>query len=181
MNRGRAQQMVAGTNGIHHVTPDFSRPSRPPSTMDSMSHDDRIEAAIADLESQERTNFLRTARKWGLERTTLLRRYKGQSTSIREANSNSRQALNSAQEEVLIEHANKLTDRGIPPTPQILKNIAEEIAKTKLSAAWPTRFCKRHKDRLKSDYLRRIDHKRKTADNSRHFQLFFDLVWAFSN
>src|SRR5436305_7849870 len=76
--------------------------------------------------------------------------------------------LNSArnlQEEALIKHANKLTDRGIPPTTQILKNIAEELAKVKIGHNWVTRFCKRHRSHLASEYLRKIDCKRKVADN----------------
>jgi hypothetical protein len=89
-----------------------------------------------------------------------------------------RQALTTEEEEALIGHINKLTDRGIPPTPQILKNIAEEIARVTLGINWTTRFCKRHRGRLKSEYLRTIDHRRKKADNSRYFQLFFRLVSA---
>src|SRR5947199_6447927 len=149
--------------------------------MDSMSHNARIEAAIADLKSQECVNYAATARKWGLEPTTLRRRFIGQSTTIEEANSKSRQKLISIQEEALIEHVNKLTDRGIPPTPQILKNIAEELAKTKLGHNWVARFCRRHRSRLASVYLRTIDHKRKIADNSRYFRHFFDLVSNISN
>ena len=106
----------------------------------------------------------------------LRRRFIGQSTTIEEANSKSHQKLISIQEEALIEHVNKLTDRGIPPTPQILKNIAEELAKTKLGYNWVACFCRRHHSHLASVYLRTIDHKRKIADNSHHFRLFFNLV-----
>ena len=137
-----------------------------------------MEAAMADLDSQERRNYAVIARKWNLEPTTLRRRFIGESTSIRVINSEMRQALTREEEEVLIAHVNKLTDRGIPPTPQILKNIAEEIAKVTLGHNWATRFCKRHRGCLKSEYLRVIDHRRKKADNSRYFQLFFRLVSA---
>ncbi|TKA64731.1 hypothetical protein B0A49_13002, partial [Cryomyces minteri] len=56
--------------------------------------------------------------------------------TIQEANSYVRQKLTNAQEEVLVGHVNKLTDRGLPPTHQVLKNIAEEIAKTRLGEHW---------------------------------------------
>jgi hypothetical protein len=118
-----------------------------------MSHEARMEAAMADLDSQERRNYAATARKRNLEPTTLRRRFIGESTSIRVANSEVRQALTSEEEEVLIGHVNKLTDRGIPPTPQILKNIAEEIAKVALGRNWTTRFCKRHWGRLKRNCI----------------------------
>jgi hypothetical protein len=144
--------------------------------MDPMNHNARIEAAIADLESQERVNYAAAARKWGVERTTLAKRYRGETGTIEEATSYSRKKLNSIQEEALIGHVNKLTDRGIPPTPQILINIAEELAKTKLGPNWVARFCKRYRSRLASEYLRKIDHKRKVADNSRYFRKFFDTV-----
>ena len=107
---------------------------------------------------------------------TLAKRYKGETGTVQEANSYVRQKLTNAQEEVLIAHANRLTDRGLPPTPQILKNIAEEIAKTKLGKNWVSRFYQRHRDRLTSVYLRVIDHKRKAADNSQYFQEFFNIV-----
>src|SRR5882757_8552955 len=88
-----------------------------------------------------------------------------------------RQRLTKSQEETLIAYVNKLNDRGFPPTPQILKNIAESIAHTTLGPNWTARFCKRHRNQLSSVYLRTIDHKRKVADNSKHFQHFFDLVY----
>ena len=136
------------------------------STIDSMSYNAQIGTAIAELKSQKHINYAEIARKWKLTDTTLRRRFIGKTMSIQEANTESRQKLTSIQEEALIEHANKLTDRGIPPTPQILKNIAEEISRTKLGPNWVARFCKQHK--------------RKVADNSRYFRKFFDLVSNYS-
>ena len=141
-----------------------------------MDHNTRIEEAIADLRTQDRTNFAATARKYGVERTTLAKRFRGQTSTIQNANSYTRQKLTDTQEEALITYVNKLNDRGFPPTPQILKNIAESIAHITLGPNWTARFCKRHRDQLASVYLRTIDHKRKIADNSQHFQHFFDLV-----
>jgi Tc5 transposase DNA-binding domain len=144
-----------------------------------MDHNARIQAAIDDLKSQKRTNFAATARKWNLERTTLAKRFRGEMGSKEDANSYIRQRLTKTQEETLIAYINKLNDRGFPPTPQIVKNIAESIAHTKLGPNWISRFCKRHHTRLASVYLRTIDHKRKLADNSQHFQHFFNLVCIF--
>src|ERR1700759_3431718 len=141
-----------------------------------MDHNARIQAAIDDLKSQRRTNFSATAKRWGIERTTLAKRFRGQTSTIEDANSYVRQQLTQTQEEALIEYVNKLNDRGFPPTPQILKNIAESITHTTLGCNWVARFCKRYRNRLTSIYLRTIDHKRKVADNSEHFQHFFDLV-----
>jgi hypothetical protein len=144
-----------------------------------MDHNARIQAAIDDLKTQKRVNFAATARRWDIERTTLTRRFRGTQGTIEDANSYVRQQLTQTQEEALITYVNKLNDRGFPPTPQILKNIAESIAQTTLGPNWVARFCKRHSTRLVSLYLRTIDHKRKIADNSQYFQHFFDLVRIF--
>ncbi|KAK5017728.1 hypothetical protein LTR16_002049, partial [Cryomyces antarcticus] len=74
--------------------------------------------------------------------------------------------LTSVQKEALIEHANKLTDTGLPSTPQMVRDIAEEIARTQIVSHWVARFCQRHRRRLFSVYLRTIDHERKVADSS---------------
>jgi hypothetical protein len=44
--------------------------------MNDISHNDRIELAIADLETQKCLNYAATARKYKVERTTLSRRYR---------------------------------------------------------------------------------------------------------
>jgi Tc5 transposase DNA-binding domain len=141
-----------------------------------MDHNARIQAAIADLESQERVNYAGTAKKWNLDRTTLTRRYRGETVSNQDATSYARRQLTDVQEKTLIQYINKLSNRGLPPTPQIVKNLAEEISQTKLGPNWVSRFCKRHQKDLKSVYLRTIDHKRKVADNSAYFQHFYEQV-----
>ena len=40
-----------------------------------------IEAAIADLESQKAPNYAATAKKFDIDRKTLIRRYKGETVS----------------------------------------------------------------------------------------------------
>ena len=44
-----------------------------------------------------------------------------------DATSDTRRRLTDVQEETLIKYINKLSDRGLPPTPQIVKTLAEEI------------------------------------------------------
>ena len=93
-----------------------------------MDHESRIEAAIADLESQERINYYATAKKWNLDRITLARRYRGETGSNRDAISYARRQLIDIQEKTLIRYINKLNNRGLPLIFQIIKNLAEEIA-----------------------------------------------------
>ena len=87
-----------------------------------------------------------------------------------------RQRLTNSQEEVLIGHINKLTDRGLPPTSQIVRNLAEEIAGSSVGKNWTSDFVQRHKDRLKSLYLCNIDNLQVKAEYAPLFQLFYNLV-----
>jgi hypothetical protein len=48
------------------------------------------------------------------------------------ANSFYHQCLTNEQEEVLITRIHDLTDRGMPPTSQIVENLAEEITREKV-------------------------------------------------
>ena len=45
--------------------------------MDDIPYNDRIELAVADLESQESLNYAQIAKKWDIDRFTLSRRYRG--------------------------------------------------------------------------------------------------------
>jgi hypothetical protein len=144
-----------------------------------MDHNALIQAAIADLDSQERANYSATVKKWNINRITLRRRHLGEQGSKQDANSYTRQQLTDTQEQTLITHINKLSNRGFPPTPQIVKNLAEEIAGVTLGPNWVARFRNRHQNELLSVYLRTIDHKRKLADNSSHFQYFYEQVRIF--
>ena len=135
-----------------------------------------IEQAIDDLISQEAPNIRSTAQKYGIVESTLRRRFKGQTVSYGEARSRTAMLLTTAQESVLIEHINKLSARGLHLTPQLLENLVVEVIHRPVGERWVERFCKRHSTELKSIYLRGIDQARHVADNSQHFQHYFDTV-----
>src|SRR5450432_4078083 len=61
----------------YHFMHDFPKFNPPHSNMDCIAHNDRIELAIADLESQESLNYAETAKKWNIDRSTLSRRHRG--------------------------------------------------------------------------------------------------------
>jgi hypothetical protein len=52
-----------------------------------MDHETRIQAAISDLESQTRKNYFSTTRKWNIERTTLTKRFRGETNPKRDTTS----------------------------------------------------------------------------------------------
>ena len=139
-----------------------------------------MEAALAALDLQDRCNYSEVAQKYGLNRTTLSKRYKGQTVSWKAFLSESRQCLTIAQEEALIEQINKLTDRHIPPTSQMVKNFAEEMIGREVGKNWTQGFIRRHDSRLKSIYLRNIDHRRTKAEFVPVFQHFYDLVQCWN-
>ncbi len=120
-------------------------------------HDARIALAIAEIGDQNAPNYAKYARKYKLDRSTLSRRHRGKTTSRKEATSEHRQILTIAQEQLLIAHINRLTDRNLPPTAQIVHNIAEEMVGRRIGKNWTSQFVCRHQGEIKSLYLRNID------------------------
>ena len=149
---------------------------RKASTMAKATHEARIQLAIADLNAQLVPNYTATAKKYELVRSTLTRRIHGQTESRAESLSNHSQRLTNGQEEVLIGYINKLTDRAIPPTTHIVKNMAEELAGHSVGKNWTSNFVKRHENCLKSIYLRNIDNLRVKADHTAWFEYFYEQV-----
>jgi hypothetical protein len=70
--------------------------------MDNIPYNDRIELAIADLESQITLNYAVTAKKYNVDRYTLSRRYKDVTTSKIESLPKIYKILTDIQEDVLI-------------------------------------------------------------------------------
>ena len=147
-----------------------------PSIMNSTTNMSRIELALADIEGQKKPNYAAIARKHEVDPTTLTRRHKGQTVSRVTVISEIHQRLTVQQEEVLIMHINKLTDRGIPLTSRILRNMAEEIIGESVGMNRLGRFVRRHQGGLKSLYLRNIHNVRKKAEYKPSFKMFYELV-----
>ena len=93
----------------------------------------RIAAAITVIQSGEFTDYSKVVVKFEVDRTTLSKRIRGLTRSREEVTSFFLKALTNEQEEVLIERINKLTDRGMPPTSSIVKNLVEEIREREVS------------------------------------------------
>ena len=104
----------------------------PSSKFDIMSHNTAIDAALANLESQDIINYAKIARNYDINRITLINRYKGKLTSKHKTQAQTNITLILTEKEVLINYILKLTTRGTPPNPYIVKNMAEKLAKKKL-------------------------------------------------
>ena len=105
-------------------------------------------------------NYSEAARKFKLDRMTLQRRYTGKTGSPQEENSKYRQLLNDVEEDTLLRYVDGLANRRIPPTHQIVRNLAEEILGGPVGDHWPKRFVKRHQNRVCSVYLKSTGHSR---------------------
>ena len=88
----------------------------------------QMQLALEACRQVANPNFSAIAREFPpTDRHTLRRRFEGIQTSRREAHSIHHQNLSIEEEEQLIITINKLTARGLPPTSQMVRNLAEEM------------------------------------------------------
>lgn len=69
-----------------------------------------------------------------------------------------------------------LTDRRIPPTTPIIKNLAGKIINGPVGKNWTARFIKRYSKRIFSPHLRPLDRARASAESVTVFERFYVLV-----
>jgi len=139
----------------------------------------RINAAVAAIKRGEFTDYSKAARAFECDRTSISKRIRLLTRSDQDASSLYRQCLTNEQERVLIDRINYLSERQMPPTSRIVRNLAEEIKGEPVGKNWTGQFIHRHKDELKSMYLRNIDNLRVVAEYAPSFELFFDTVSPF--
>jgi transposase-like protein len=72
--------------------------------------------------------YVRVAKKYGIDESTLRRRHQGKCTTRAEA-AQMRQKLNPKQEEELCKYINTLTERVLPPTRIMVASFASQICK----------------------------------------------------
>lgn len=136
----------------------------------------RIDKAVAAIQRGEFVHYANAAKHYKCSRSAVSRRMRALTKSKKDANSFWYQCLTNEQEEVLIYRINTLTDRGMPPTSHIVKNLAEELRGKQVGKNWVGQFVKRHGIRLKSLYLRNINNLHVGAEYAPMFQLFFSIV-----
>src|SRR6266581_2527684 len=100
-----------------------------------------INAALEDLKSQKCPNYTQAAKKFGCDRSTLSRRYRGV-TGLQQDRVNALLLLTIQQQKSLVLYINKLTKRGIPPTTGMVRNFAEDICKKQPGKNWVYKFVK---------------------------------------
>lgn len=137
-----------------------------------------IKAALAALESLkpgEKVNYTQIAAQYDVDRTTLSKRHRGVQSSYAER-SEIQRLLNTTQERELIKYIEELCGRGLPPSKQMIRNFASEIAGKEAGKCWVDRFLKRHYCELISRWTAGMDSSRHRADSAFKYSLYFELL-----
>jgi hypothetical protein len=123
-----------------------------------------------------RTTFiLKACKKWGVNRVTLSRRYKG-SQGTRAKKGINRRKISPEQEAGLVAYIIGLTKRGLPPTRKVVQNFASYVAKKPVGVGWVTRFINRNKAHLISHWTNGMDKVRHEADSEVKYKYHFNLL-----
>jgi hypothetical protein len=104
----------------------------------------QLDLALADLRRQIKPNFKGTANLYNVDRTTLHRRF----LALLDSCSETSRHLTNAMEKVLIDFINRLTERALPPTSQIVKNVAKELCNMSVGKNWVGQFTRQHHNLL---------------------------------
>ncbi|KAF1363826.1 hypothetical protein EJ07DRAFT_172717 [Lizonia empirigonia] len=105
-----------------------------------------LEAALQALDALkpgEDPRYAQVAREYGVDRTTLSRRH----------------------QQELVKYIETLSKRGLPPTREMIRNFASEIARKPVGKAWADRFIARHRDHLLLKWTSGKDPNRHKADS----------------
>ena len=137
-----------------------------------------IDKALKDLASQESPNYGATARKYGIDRTTLSRRHRGLARSRAVNVANTKSLLTPQQEKELVDYINKLSVFGLPPVISMIRNFTFDISKKTPGKNWPTRFISKYSSKLDSGFLIGFDLSRKKADSPEVYRRYFKLVYG---
>jgi transposase-like protein len=96
-------------------------------------------AAVDALEPGEKLVYAQIAKKHGVEPTTLRRRHQGLTTS-RAAYHENRRALHPQQEIELIQCIDRISKQGLPPSRDIVRRLASQLAQKELRYHWVNCF-----------------------------------------
>jgi hypothetical protein len=142
-----------------------------------MDYEERMQAALAELDNSDTINYTAVAKKHGiLHPSTLSRRFRGVTQSATENRSQNQQHLTNVQEAAILDYVESLGKRGLWITPRTIKNLVEECLDHQVSHSWINRFLKRHPTRLGSIYLNGFDRSRFVSESVENTTQFFQNV-----
>ena len=136
---------------------------------------DPIQEAIEEIESRDlgkQFSYQQIAKKYGVPRTTLMRRHKHQNDDYGVRN----QSLHPEREAELVRYIETLTERRLPPTRTMIQQFASQLAGKPVSESWVSRFLRRHPNHLISRSGKAMAKERTKADSGAKYNLYFKLL-----
>ncbi|KAH7563685.1 hypothetical protein BM1_00732 [Bipolaris maydis] len=137
-----------------------------------------IEKTIAAINLQGpegKISIRAVAKKFGVEASTLTRRYHN-ITRSRAAAAERRRLITPQHEAELVKYIIKQSGRAIPPTRSMIKKFVAGIAQWEPSDSWVTRFLKRNRANITIKTSTGIDRDRHKADNITLYRRYFRLL-----
>jgi hypothetical protein len=137
-----------------------------------------IDKAIADLEAHRpvvKGQLKKTAEKYGVNRSTLGRRWRGRTGSRKEGYDRQRK-LHPQQELELVKYIEELGVNGLAPTREMVRNFASNIAQKYVGECWVSQFLTTHRIDLTSKWTTGIDRVRHQANSGVKYHLYFELI-----
>jgi hypothetical protein len=104
-----------------------------------------LQNALADLHLQEHPNISETARRHGVKRSKLSKHWRGVQVSMEEYHE-SRSYMTNEQAQSLVDYINLLTNRGIPPTPPMVKRFVKDITGIDVGKNYINKFWRKFDD-----------------------------------
>lgn len=149
--------------------------------MSFLDKEKQIQLAIESWKQAEYPSIRQTADAYGVNRTTLSRRYNGQTIERRKAHG-FQQRLSNTQERFLVNWITNLDRQGLPPTFSRVREMATRILlenndKEPLGIRWIYSFLDRNPNILSLRSVR-IDHKRISGTQEEILKDFYDRFRA---
>jgi hypothetical protein len=88
----------------------------------------------------------------------------------------SRSYMTDGQARSLVNYINLLTNRGIPPTPPMVKRFVRDITGIDVGRNYVNEFWRKFDDQLRGGYIAPLDLKCKKADNAFLYSLYFQIL-----
>lgn len=122
-------------------------------------------------------NFAAISRKYGLQRTTLSRRWhKARQGPSPTQDRQQHEFLEEGQRAALIQRLRELSSRHLYVTPAILRNMATEIGSRRPGRSWAQRFIRKYKSEFKCITVSGMETARHVAEYRPVFEEYFDIV-----
>jgi hypothetical protein len=141
-----------------------------------MDHESRMQKALKELKESDAPNIAKVAKSYNLVRTTLSRRFRGETRSRHDFIEQEWKLLTDPQEAEILLEIKRWSKKGLDFTPRILRNVVEEVLGQSIGENWVGRFVERHQSRIESVYLTGFDKERHIADNSEIIETFYGKV-----